>query len=95
MIMIIINNNIGDIEKKTWQATIPRDQQWQKYIDSYKESLTRIDEANKYLEELSSLLYSADFCTEGITIIIIIIIIIIIVIIIIIIINILLRWYII
>jgi len=59
------NHPIGDIQKKVWQETIPREEQWKKYIDSYKESLTRLDEASKYLSELENLLYSVDYCTEG------------------------------
>lgn len=59
------NHPIGGIDKKVWKETIPREQQWQQYIDSYKESLTRIDDANKYLAELESLLYSENYCTEG------------------------------
>jgi len=59
------NHPIGSIEKKVWQETITREDKWQKYIDSYTESLTRLDEANKYLNELESLLYCSDYCTEG------------------------------
>lgn len=61
------NHPVGDVAKPDWKddSKFTYDQRWQAYVDSYKESLTKVDEVTASLKELDDLIYCADYCTEG------------------------------
>lgn len=61
------NHPIGDVPKPDWRddSKFTYDQRWSRYVDSYKESLTKVDEVSASLKELDDLIYCADYCTEG------------------------------
>lgn len=60
------NHPIPPYEKPDWKGgNMGLEQQWALYNEAYVVSKTLIPEMNKALEELDSMVYSSDFCTEG------------------------------
>lgn len=61
------NHPIGGVDKPIWRDDneYTYDQRWQAYVDSYKESLSKIDEVSESLKELDKLVYSTEYCSEG------------------------------
>ena len=46
-------------------SKISYDERWGKYVESYKDSLTKIDEVSASLKELDAMVYSTEHCSEG------------------------------
>merc|ERR1711988_902259 len=61
------NHPIGDMAKPDWidDSKISYDERWGKYVESYKDSLTKIDEVSASLKELDAMVYSTEHCSEG------------------------------
>jgi len=61
----VTNHPIPPYSKDEWKKTLSSVQRWEKYVESYQVSLTKIDEINANLIELDKLVFSDECINPG------------------------------